>query len=88
MDDFLVCHGFSFSRDAKWGHGWTAISFFMSAASVLTGGLLWLKANTFYGGLVERIGVGAILFWVFLVSVNLFLEYAIEDILQSKIAKT
>ena len=76
----MVCLGLVFKKDAKWGGVWTAISLLLAAGAVLAQVLILLDRHSPYVGLIQRLGVGAALFWVVLVSINLFLKYQMDEI--------
>lgn len=63
----------AFKDDGDWGKFWTWLSWIAAGASVFATALLILNNNSDTVGLIERLGVGVVLLWLFLVSFNIFL---------------
>lgn len=76
----VICYAFLFWRDPKWGKFWTWFSGILVTFSFFCGLVLVFAYAQAYGGLIERLGVLSLLFWVFMVSLNLLLSYTLEEI--------
>jgi hypothetical protein len=68
----IIAFGVAFSREEEWGNFWMISSFILATVALSTSGVL--KFIQVYDGLFERIGMGADLLWMFLVSLNLFFQ--------------
>jgi hypothetical protein len=68
----IFTFGLAFKKEKEWGNFWAVSSFILAGIALLASGVL--KFMPVFDGLVERLGIGADLLWMFLVSVNLFLQ--------------
>ncbi len=69
-----IWFGLAFRRDEGWDNLWLSISFALAGIGLISAVILGLWPNYIFGGAVERIGIGAVLLWMFLVSINMFLN--------------
>lgn len=68
----IFIFGLAFRKEEEWGNFWVVSSFILTGIALLASGVL--KFVPVFDGLVERVGMGADLLWIFLVSINLFLQ--------------
>ncbi len=61
-----------FAQDRRFGKKWGYFSFAAGLLSMSAGPLMFVPEASAYLGLVQRLGIGFSLLWVFLVSVKLF----------------
>ncbi len=58
----------------KWGKFWGYVSFYLGAASLMAGPIMFIKALYEFSGLIQRIGIGFSLLWVVIVAWRIFKE--------------
>jgi len=80
----VICYAYIFWFDTKWGGFWSVFSGASVSISLACGGLLIFTRGEVYAGFVERVGVIALLLWVFIVSLNLLLSYKLDEIFPPK----
>lgn len=52
----------------RWGKKWGHISFWLGTSSMATGPMMFIPSAYSYLGLVQRVGIGLSLLWIFLIS--------------------
>ena len=63
-----------FSQEPKWGQKWAALSFGLGMASMAAGPLMQIPALHIFVGLIQRLGMGFALAWIFVVSIKMLIE--------------
>lgn len=69
----IILSARSFHDDENWGRFWNWVSWTAAVAAFIATVLLIFNQKSESLGLIERLGTGAVLLWLFLVSFNLFL---------------
>ncbi|MFX1303432.1 MAG: DUF998 domain-containing protein [Promethearchaeota archaeon] len=54
-----------------WQNKWGYSSFFLGALSLVCGPIMFIEGLTIYSGLIQRLGTGLSLLWIFLVSLKI-----------------
>lgn len=57
-----------------YGKNWGYFSFYIELASILAGPLMFIEVLSNYTGLIQRIGIGLSLLWIFLVSIKIYFK--------------
>jgi hypothetical protein len=57
-----------------WGKTWGSASFFLGALSMVSGPIMFIEGLTVYSGLIQRLGIGLSLLWIFVISVKIYEE--------------
>jgi hypothetical protein len=55
-----------------WGNKWGYISFFLGVLSMSAGPIMFIEGLTIYSGLIQRLGTGLSLFWIFIISLKIY----------------
>lgn len=72
MSISIIWHGLAFQSDEQWERLWVVISYILGLVSFFTGVIIKIYPKFYYNGIIERFGLGAVLLWIFLVSLNCF----------------
>jgi hypothetical protein len=57
-----------------WGKTWGSASFFLGALSIASGPIMFIEGFASFSGLIQRLGIGLSLFWIFIVSLKIYME--------------
>ncbi|MFX0021057.1 MAG: DUF998 domain-containing protein [Candidatus Hermodarchaeota archaeon] len=61
---------YPFSR--FWGNNWGYFSFFLGVLSLASGPIMFIEVLTSYSGLIQRLGFGLSLLWIFIISIKIY----------------
>lgn len=70
----IIWFGLAFKKDDNWDNLWRVISFALAGIALIAAAIMGIFPNYIYNGAIERIGIGAVWLWMFLVSINLVLS--------------
>jgi len=57
-----------------WGKTWGFASFFLGTLSMASGPIMFIEGLNIYSGLIQRLGIGSSLIWIFIVSLKIYKE--------------
>lgn len=55
-----------------WGKKWGYTSFFLGVLSMVSGPIMFIEYLNNYSGLIQRLGIGFSLFWIFIISLKIY----------------
>lgn len=58
----------------KWGKKWGYASFFIGVLSMASGPIMFIEIFSNYTGLIQRLGIGLSLSWIFIISIGIYRE--------------
>ncbi|MFX0073033.1 MAG: DUF998 domain-containing protein [Candidatus Hermodarchaeota archaeon] len=64
----------AYSISRLWGDKWGYISFFLGVLSLASGPIMFIEVLTSYSGLIQRLGFGLSLLWIFIISLKIYKE--------------
>jgi hypothetical protein len=57
-----------------WGKNWGYLSFFLGILSLVSGPIMFLESLNNFAGLIQRLGIGFSLLWIFIISLKIYIE--------------
>lgn len=70
----IIWFGLAFRKDDDWDNLWRVISFVLAIIALVVAAILGFFPKFIFNGSIERVGMGAVLLWMSLVSINIFLN--------------
>jgi hypothetical membrane protein len=70
----IIWFGLAFKKDDNWDNLWRVISFSLAGIALVAAAIMGIFPHYTFNGSIERLGIGAVWLWMFLVSINLVLS--------------
>jgi DMSO/TMAO reductase YedYZ heme-binding membrane subunit len=64
----------TYSVSKKWGKRWGYATFCLGILSMASGPIMFIESLNNYTGLIQRLGIGFSLFWIFITSLKIYKE--------------
>lgn len=74
----LIWYGLSFRVDPEWENFWQLLSIILGVLAFIVAAIILVYPRYYYAGTIERFGIGAVLLWIMLVSINLYFKEKFE----------